>query len=160
MDQAQTFGWFNLCSNSVCSTAPMFVPITASNLRCVLYITKTVPNYAHLMWVSIITFCTTRGLLLYNAYNNGMSRLPLSNKFSRNGAAEMDLWLWGKLILQTQYLVSELWPWSSLLNNAKAQNSGPTVTVSQTLRNSLGKFRITACNWMLHEGGPTQSEDQ
>lgn len=141
MDKAQSFGWLNPCSQSKDSRTSMFVPIIASNLRDVLHITKTVPNYTHLMWVPWLNFVQLEASAWWRiAYKNCMSGLPLSGKFPKSGAAVIDLWLWWKtwcgraadlhwpdfMILQTLYLESMLWPCCSLQRTVKRS------TVSQS----------------------------
>lgn len=103
MDKAQSFGWLNPCSQSEGSRTSMFVPIIASNLRDVLHITKTVPNYAHLMWVPWLNFVQLEASAWWRiAYKNCMSGLPLSSKFTKSGAVEIDLAVMENMMWQEQ----------------------------------------------------------
>lgn len=85
------YGSVFLLIKSEDSRTGMFVPITDPNLRDVLHITKTVHNYAHLMWAPWLNFVQLKAALqLQHACKICTSHLPLSKNLfffpSKSGA--------------------------------------------------------------------------
>lgn len=98
MDKARSFSWLNFCSQSEGNRTSVFVPIIASNLRDVLHITKTVPNYAHLMWVPWLNFVQLGAAAWWRIQQLHESSPSLQQMFQEwslmDLAAEIDLRLW------------------------------------------------------------------
>lgn len=162
----------------------MFGPIIASNLMDVLHITKTVPNYAHLMWVLWLNFVQLGAAAWWRIQQLYESSPPVPTRFPKvepgvSCSTEIDMWLWWKnmmycsraanshgtdfMILQTLYLVPKLWPCCYLQHTVKLSTvvtECHSVTVWHYQAPSQRKLRVRACSWKLAGGGMTQSYNQ